>query len=172
MRSGRWIFAAVPAPAQPGTGRFAARRTRPVAVILLGNTHAVAAFRTQVTRRWFNALRRRSRRTHVTWTRMNRPASRWLPPARVRHPFPEVRFDAGTRGAQCGSSARWDLRGGRPQGRSLPRSRPAGRATPRSAASGHRPILGQSREPSAIGGGRSHVPQAHSQRVSRSTSGH
>ena len=30
--------------------------------------------------------------------RMNRIAKRWLPPARVKHPFPNVRFDARTRG--------------------------------------------------------------------------
>ncbi len=63
-----------------------------------GNTDAVAAFRTQVTRHWFKALRRRSQRTRLNWTRMNRLATRWLPPARVRHPFPNVRFDATTRG--------------------------------------------------------------------------
>jgi group II intron reverse transcriptase/maturase len=62
-----------------------------------GNTHAVAAFRTQATRHWFKALRRRSQRTRVTWTRMNRLANRWLPPARVMHPFPDGRFDAKTR---------------------------------------------------------------------------
>jgi hypothetical protein len=63
-----------------------------------GNTDAVAAFRTQATRHWFKALRRRSQRTRMTWTRMNRLANRWLPPARVRHPVPDVRFDARTRG--------------------------------------------------------------------------
>ena len=63
-----------------------------------GNTDAVAAFRTQATRHWFKALRRRSQRTRLNWTRMNRLATRWLPPARVRHPFPNVRFDATTRG--------------------------------------------------------------------------
>jgi RNA-directed DNA polymerase len=61
-----------------------------------GNTDAVAAFRTQVTRHWFKALRRRSQRTRVNWARMNRLARRWLPPARVRHPFPDVRFAART----------------------------------------------------------------------------
>jgi RNA-directed DNA polymerase len=63
-----------------------------------GNIMAVAAFRTQVTRSWFKALRRRSQRTRLNWTRMNRLANRWLPPARVRHPFPELRFAASTRG--------------------------------------------------------------------------
>jgi group II intron reverse transcriptase/maturase len=63
-----------------------------------GNTDAVAAFRTQVTRQWFKALRRRSQRTRLNWTRMRRLESRWLPPARVMHPFPDARFDARTRG--------------------------------------------------------------------------
>jgi len=63
-----------------------------------GNTDAVAAFRTQVTRHWYKALRRRSQRTRINWTRMNRIATRWLPPARVKHPFPDMRFDARTRG--------------------------------------------------------------------------
>jgi hypothetical protein len=63
-----------------------------------GNTDAVAAFRTQVTRHWSKALRRRSQRTRINWARMHRLETRWLPPARIRHPFPEVRFDARTRG--------------------------------------------------------------------------
>jgi hypothetical protein len=61
-----------------------------------GNTDAVAAFRTQATRHWYKALRRRSQRTRINWGRMNRIANRWLPPARVIHPFPEVRFAART----------------------------------------------------------------------------
>lgn len=63
-----------------------------------GNTDAVAAFRTQATRLWFKSLRRRSQRTRVNWTRMNRYAKYWLPPARVKHPFPGERFDVRTRG--------------------------------------------------------------------------
>ncbi len=63
-----------------------------------GNTDTVAAFRTQVTRHWFKALRRRSQRHRLNWTRMSRLEKRWLPPARVQHPFPDVRFDARTRG--------------------------------------------------------------------------
>jgi group II intron reverse transcriptase/maturase len=63
-----------------------------------GNTDAVAAFRTQATRHWHKALRRRSQRTRLNWERMNRLATRWLPPARVKHPFPDVRFNAKTRG--------------------------------------------------------------------------
>ena len=63
-----------------------------------GNTETIQAFRKQATRHWLKALRRRSQRHRLTWTRMNRLVQRWLPPARVRHPFPDVRFDARTRG--------------------------------------------------------------------------
>ncbi len=63
-----------------------------------GNTDAVAAFRTQATRHWYRALRRRSQRSRLNWERMNRLATRWLPPARPLHPWPNVRFDARTQG--------------------------------------------------------------------------
>jgi RNA-directed DNA polymerase len=63
-----------------------------------GNRAAVATFRTQVTRHWHEALQRRSQRTRINWTRMNRLATRWLPPARVMHPFPDVRFRVRTQG--------------------------------------------------------------------------
>ena len=63
-----------------------------------GNTDAINSFRTQVTQRWYKALRRRSQKTRITWTRMNRIAKQWLPPARAVHPFPEVRFAARTQG--------------------------------------------------------------------------
>jgi len=61
-----------------------------------GNTYAVRAFREQVIRHWFKALRGRSQRTRVNWQRMNLYAKRWIPPARVQHPFPSLRFDART----------------------------------------------------------------------------
>ncbi len=57
-----------------------------------GNRTAVATFRTQVTRYWHEALERRSQRTRIGWVRMNRLATRWLPPARVVHPFPDARL--------------------------------------------------------------------------------
>jgi RNA-directed DNA polymerase len=61
-----------------------------------GNIDAVAAFRDQLTRHWYQALRRRSQRTRINWTRMNPIAKRWLPRARAMHPFPEARFAART----------------------------------------------------------------------------
>ena len=63
-----------------------------------GNIHAVSAFRKQVTRHWDRALRRRSQRHRVTWERMGRLEARWLPAARITHPWPNVRFDARTQG--------------------------------------------------------------------------
>jgi RNA-directed DNA polymerase len=63
-----------------------------------GNSDAIIAFRTQATRHWCHALRRRSQRHRLDWERMNRLAYRWLPPARVQHPYPEARFDARTQG--------------------------------------------------------------------------
>jgi RNA-directed DNA polymerase len=63
-----------------------------------GNTDAVAAFRNEVTRYWFEALRRRSQRTRVNWDRTRLYVNRWLPPARPMHPFPIVRFNVRTQG--------------------------------------------------------------------------
>jgi group II intron reverse transcriptase/maturase len=63
-----------------------------------GNTDAVSAFRDQAARHWRMALRRRSQRTSLTWERTGRLKARWLPPIRVQHPWPSVRFDARTRG--------------------------------------------------------------------------
>ena len=63
-----------------------------------GNLDHVGAFRTQVTRSWHRALRRRGQRDRTSWARMSVLATRWLPPARVAHPWPDERFDARTRG--------------------------------------------------------------------------
>ena len=59
-----------------------------------GNLKAVAAFRDQVARQWLKTLRRRSQKTRTDWERMHRITTRWLPPARVMHPFPHERFAA------------------------------------------------------------------------------
>jgi RNA-directed DNA polymerase len=63
-----------------------------------GNYEAVDAFCEEVTKHWYRALRRRSQRTSLTWERMSRLEARWLPPAKIMHPWPNVRFDAKTRG--------------------------------------------------------------------------
>jgi RNA-directed DNA polymerase len=63
-----------------------------------GNIDAVKAFRDQVRRHWRETLRRRSQRSRMTWERFNRIGNRWLPPARIVHPYPNVRFAATTQG--------------------------------------------------------------------------
>jgi hypothetical protein len=63
-----------------------------------GNTRALNNFRFHVGRHWCRALRRRSQRHRLTWVRMYRLMARWLPQPRIRHPYPEVRFMATTRG--------------------------------------------------------------------------
>jgi group II intron reverse transcriptase/maturase len=62
------------------------------------NVFAVSAFSYWVVRLWHRALSRRSQKGRVSWTRMARYQARWIPPARVLHPWPEQRFDVWTRG--------------------------------------------------------------------------
>jgi hypothetical protein len=62
------------------------------------NVSNLGAFRTQTTRHWLSALRRRSQRSRMTWPRLTRLADRWLPPAQVLLPWPTLLFDARTRG--------------------------------------------------------------------------
>ncbi len=63
-----------------------------------GNIDAVSAFRDQVRRLWRETLRRRSQRSRMTWERFSRIDERWLPPARIVHPHPSLRFAARTQG--------------------------------------------------------------------------
>ena len=84
----------------PEQGRFLASviRGHLAYYAVPGNTRAIVAFRYQLVKRWLKALRRRSQRYRLTWERMVRLAQRWLPPAKILHPYPEVRFNARTRG--------------------------------------------------------------------------
>jgi group II intron reverse transcriptase/maturase len=52
------------------------------------NGLAIARFRFLVGGLWHRALVRRSQTGHVSWERMRRLVERWLPPARVCHPYP------------------------------------------------------------------------------------
>jgi RNA-directed DNA polymerase len=52
------------------------------------NLPALRCFRFQVGGLWMRALRRRSQRRRLTWARMAQHITRWLPPARVCHPYP------------------------------------------------------------------------------------
>jgi RNA-directed DNA polymerase len=56
------------------------------------NTPALHAFRLAVGRLWRRVLHRRSHRASVPWARMRRLIAKWLPPARVCHPYPLRRF--------------------------------------------------------------------------------
>jgi hypothetical protein len=62
------------------------------------NGKAITTFRYRVTQLWLRALRRRSQRHRMTWKRIGHLADGWLPPARILHPWPTVRFDATTQG--------------------------------------------------------------------------
>jgi RNA-directed DNA polymerase len=52
------------------------------------NGSALSAFRLRTGLLWHQALSRRSQNGHVRWDRMRRLIERWLPPARVFHPYP------------------------------------------------------------------------------------
>ncbi len=62
------------------------------------NGPALSAFRAAVAWLWRKALRRRSQRARrrLTWDRMKRYLTRWLPPARICHPWPSQRLTVRT----------------------------------------------------------------------------
>jgi RNA-directed DNA polymerase len=59
-----------------------------------GNAKAVGTFRYQAIRLWRHALSSRSQKGRVTWERMTRIASRYLPRTKTVHPWPDKRFAA------------------------------------------------------------------------------
>ena len=62
------------------------------------NGWAIVAFRKSVGRLWRRTLRRRSQKHRLTAQRFYRYMDRWLPPARVCHPYPWARFGVITQG--------------------------------------------------------------------------
>ena len=52
------------------------------------NGPALVAFRDGVSRHWHRSLAHRSHKGRLTWARMDRLIDRWLPPARIYHPYP------------------------------------------------------------------------------------
>ena len=56
------------------------------------NCEPIRAFRWAVGRLWWQVLRRRSQNNRLVWRRMERYINRWLPLARVCHPYPLERL--------------------------------------------------------------------------------
>ena len=61
------------------------------------NSPPLFAFARAVSRLWWRVLARRSQRP-LPWHRMRRYIARWVPPVRICHPYPLVRFGVVTRG--------------------------------------------------------------------------
>jgi hypothetical protein len=61
------------------------------------NLPSVSAFTQGVIRVWWRTLGRRSQR-RLPWHRMRHYVARWIPPLRICHPYPLVRFGVVTRG--------------------------------------------------------------------------
>ena len=59
-----------------------------------GNIFTLGAFRTEVIRQWYRALKRRSQRSKLTWQTFGRIVKNWIPRARILHLYPEERFYA------------------------------------------------------------------------------
>jgi RNA-directed DNA polymerase len=68
------------------------------------NVPAISAFRYHVVVAWVRTLRRRSQRHRLPWDRMQVHLERYIPKARVLHPWPEARFRV--RHTQGGSPVR------------------------------------------------------------------
>jgi len=62
------------------------------------NGPAISLFRREVGRLWRQVLLRRSQTHGLPWNRMKRYLTRWLPPARICHPYPLVRLGVVTQG--------------------------------------------------------------------------
>ncbi len=62
------------------------------------NGPAIRLFRQEVGRLWHQGLSRRSQTPGLPWRRMTRYLTRWLPPARICHPYPLVRLGVITQG--------------------------------------------------------------------------
>lgn len=61
-----------------------------------GNGRKITAFRHQVGWLWHKVLKRRSQKSNLTWERMERLIARWIPLARICHPYPSLQIGATT----------------------------------------------------------------------------
>jgi RNA-directed DNA polymerase len=62
------------------------------------NGQALAAFRLAIARTWLWALRRRSQKGRMPWTRFVKFVKRWLPRPIICHPYPSQRLAVNTQG--------------------------------------------------------------------------
>jgi group II intron reverse transcriptase/maturase len=62
------------------------------------NGAAIGLFRKVAGWLWWRVLRRRSQKKRLPWKRMKRHLDRWLPPARICHPWPSQRLAFVTQG--------------------------------------------------------------------------
>jgi hypothetical protein len=62
------------------------------------NGQALAAFRLAIARTWLWALRRRSQKGRMPWTRFAKFVKRWLPRPLICHPYPSQRLAVTTQG--------------------------------------------------------------------------
>ncbi len=62
------------------------------------NGHAIGVFRKAAAWLWRCSLRRRSQKTRLSWQRMRLHLDRWLPSARLCHPWPSQRLAYATQG--------------------------------------------------------------------------
>jgi group II intron reverse transcriptase/maturase len=78
----------------PDQGQFVAAVVRGHAQYygIPDNSRRIAIFRKAVIRLWYRVLCRRSQYHGMTWKRLLRYATRWIPNVRICHPYPEQRF--------------------------------------------------------------------------------
>ncbi len=58
-----------------------------------GNRKSLDNFRTEIIRGWFVALRKRSQKGKaLTWKKMDKIVEKWIPKAKIMHPYPNQRF--------------------------------------------------------------------------------
>jgi group II intron reverse transcriptase/maturase len=61
------------------------------------NIRALRAFRREAVRTWRRALIRRGQKGRMPWYRMKKFIERYIPKAKIQHPWPDARFDVRTR---------------------------------------------------------------------------
>ena len=55
---------------------------------------SLRSFRLEVSKRWMRVLHYRSQKSRILWKRLAGFVEQWLPPPRILHWYPYLRFDA------------------------------------------------------------------------------